>query len=505
MSLNSSLARNTLLLYVRMFLIMGVTFFTTRVVFQTLGVDDYGVYNTIGGIVILFSFINNALLTTTQRYLNFYYGKNDNDKAGQYFSACLVSFICIGVIISILSELAGLWFIRNKMVMPADREIAAEWVLHISVIVNFINIIRSPYHACLVANEKFDFYSYLSILEVFLKLAIVYFLTFSPYDKLISYNILILIVTLVIFLAYKLFCNLKYKESLYKEVSDKSLYKEVITFSSYSLLGNAANVCSQQGTALILNTFCGVIVNASVGISNQVSSGIYNFVSNFQTAFNPRLVKQYAQGNFDKLSRTIFQVSKFSFYLLFILVLPIISICNELLELWLTEVPKYTAEFCMLTLCFMLIDTLAAPLWITIQAYGKIKNYQFITSMIILCNIPLSYVVLWLELSPTYVFIVRIAINFIAYMYRFLFVKNILQVEIKNYMQEVLMPILKIVTLCFIVYILINLYISNIFTTTILMLLASIVIIYLFGLSVSEKRFITFIIKNKIFKNDNIS
>ena len=489
-STNKRIAKNTFLLYFRMFLIIGVTFYTTRVILNVLGVENYGIYTTIGGIVLLFSFINNALLTTTQRYLNYYYGKNDITATGQYYSVCMFVFVFIGVVISLFSEMAGYLFIHYKMVLPCERIAAAEWTLHISVIINFINIIRSPYHACVVANEKFDFYAYLSIIEVLLKLVIVYILSSIQFDKLIFYNLLLLSVTIVIFLVYKFYCNKKYVESKIQYVTNKVLYKEVILFSGYSLLGNAANVCSQQGISLLLNVFCGVIVNAAIGISNQVSSGVYSFVSNFQTAFNPQLVKLYAQDETWKLVNTILSVSKFSFFLLFILIVPVIIYSTDILKIWLVDIPDYTKIFCILTLIYMLIDTLAAPLWITIQASGHIKKYQIITSIIILLNLPISLFFLNLGWEPTIVFVIRILINLVAYAYRLYFANTIVYIGFSRYCLKVLLPILKVVLSIAVIYYFI-LSIELNFMLSILIL----VLIFCLGLSRNEELFIIQLIK----------
>lgn len=461
-STNKRIAKNTFLLYFRMFLIIGVTFYTTRVILNVLGVENYGIYTTIGGIVLLFSFINNALLTTTQRYLNYYYGKNDITATGQYYSVCMFVFVFIGVVISLFSEMAGYLFIHYKMVLPCER---------------------------------FDFYAYLSIIEVLLKLVIVYILSSIQFDKLIFYNLLLLSVTIVIFLVYKFYCNKKYVESKIQYVTNKVLYKEVILFSGYSLLGNAANVCSQQGISLLLNVFCGVIVNAAIGISNQVSSGVYSFVSNFQTAFNPQLVKLYAQDETWKLVNTILSVSKFSFFLLFILIVPVIIYSTDILKIWLVDIPDYTKIFCILTLIYMLIDTLAAPLWITIQASGHIKKYQIITSIIILLNLPISLFFLNLGWEPTIVFVIRILINLVAYAYRLYFANTIVYIGFSRYCLKVLLPILKVVLSIAVIYYFILSIELNFMLSILILEMLLLVLIFCLGLSRNEELFIIQLIK----------
>ena len=376
-STNKRIAKNTFLLYFRMFLIIGVTFYTTRVILNVLGVENYGIYTTIGGIVLLFSFINNALLTTTQRYLNYYYGKNDITATGQYYSVCMFVFVFIGVVISLFSEMAGYLFIHYKMVLPCERIAAAEWTLHISVIINFINIIRSPYHACVVANEKFDFYAYLSIIEVLLKLVIVYILSSIQFDKLIFYNLFLSLV----------------------------------------------------------------------------------------------------------------------FFLLFILIVPVIIYSTDILKIWLVDIPDYTKIFCILTLIYMLIDTLAAPLWITIQASGHIKKYQIITSIIILLNLPISLFFLNLGWEPTIVFVIRILINLVAYAYRLYFANTIVYIGFSRYCLKVLLPILKVVLSIAVIYYFILSIELNFMLSILILEMLLLVLIFCLGLSRNEELFIIQLIK----------
>lgn len=495
---NKRLAKNTLFLYFRMFLIMAVSFYATRVILLELGVVDYGIYNAIGGIVMLFSFINNALVTATQRYLSYYYGKRNVRMAGSYFCACLLAFIVFGIIITLLTEISGLWFIHNKMDFPIERMNAVIWTLHISVMINFVTIVRSAYHACVIANEKFNFYAYLSIVESVLKLLIIYIISISVLDKLIFYNLLLLFVTVIVFLFYYFYCYFKYHESRFVFNKDKHIYKEVLSFSGYSLLGNAANVFSQQGIALLLNVFCGVAVNAAVGIAHQVSAGVFSFVSNFQTAFNPQLVKIYAKGDLDYLRDTVCMVSKYSFLLLSIIVVPIICCSSEILIWWLKEVPIYTSEFCILTVFFMLIDSLAAPLWITIQATGKIKKYQIITSLIIIANIPISYFFLHYECSPIIVFVLKIIINMIAYIFRLYYTNTLIHINYVVYFRKTILPLFRCILPVIGIWFILSWFNINKILSVFVIEISIMILIFFLALSRNEKQFIfQFIIRKK--------
>lgn len=497
---NKRMAKNTFLLYIRMFIIMGVTLYTTRVILQVLGIEDYGIYNTIGGIVLMFTFVNNAIQTATQRYLNYYFGKGEMDLAASFFSVCLFLFLFFGLLVVLFSECFGLWFINEKMSLPDERIAAAKWTLHFSVLVTFINVLRAPYNACIIAHEKMQFYAYISITEAIFKLLIVYILSQFKLDKLILYNVLLFIVSLLIFAAFKFYCNRNYKESYLKFTFEKEKIKEVMSFSGFSLLGNAANVFSQQGVTMFLNVFTGVVTNSAVGIANQVSAGVYSFISNFQIAFNPQLVKTYAQEDFLTLNNTIYLVSKFSFYLMLILVFPFLWYGQEILNIWLNEVPAYTNQFCILTLFYLLIDTIAAPLWITIQASGKIKKYQIITSIIILINLPLSYILLFYGYSPVLVFVLRFLINIIVFVYRLYYSKELTQMPFSGYFKKTLLPIFKVSILIFSVTWIISYSAIMFIVNIIIMEIFSIIVIYFVGIGKTERMFISNIVKNKILK-----
>lgn len=500
-STNKRIAKNTLYLYFRMFIIMAVTFFTTRVVLDKLGVEDYGIYCTIGGIVVLFAFINTAMVTATQRFLNYYLGKNEIENVKLYFSLALLTHIIIGVAIVILTEGVGLWFLYFKMSLPQDRFNAAFWVLQISTLITFSRIIRSPYNACIIAYEKMDFYAYISIVNVILKLLIVYLLCLVEFDKLILYSLLCLSVSISITYYYKYYCNRHFPISIFSFQWDKKSFKEIFSFSSFSLLGNMANMLTRQGVNLIINTFCGVAVNAAVGISSQVSYGVYSFITNFQIAFNPILVKTYAKNAIEELIQLIYRVSKFSFYLMFCLCFPILVYCEDFLGLWLKEVPHYTVDFCRLTILSLLIDTLAEPLWKTVQASGKIKVYQITTSFILLTNLPLCYISLKLGYSPVLVFVIKLIVNFCTYLYRFYYANKLIHFSIIQYIRIIIVPIVSvsviIVLLSLFIY---RLHFHFIFSS-IFMFIIAVLVFYFIGSSASEKAFIIQIIKKKIRKS----
>ena len=372
------IAKNTAMLYIRMLLIMAVTLYTSRVVLEVLGVEDFGIYNIVGGVVVLFSFINNAMATATQRFLNFELGRNDIKEVGRVFSMSMTAHISIALLVLLLAETIGLWFLLTQMNIPDGRMNAAVWCYQFSILTTCIQIIRVPYNACIIAYERMSFYAYISILEVILKLLIVFLLSIGGFDKLIFYSILMFLVTVAVCYAYKIVCNRNFNISRYSFFWDKILYKKLMSFSGWSLFGSAANVGAQQGSNILLNIFYGVALNTASGISNQVTHALYSFVSNFQMAFNPSLVKNYATQDYSILEKMILASSKFSFFLFFIVSIPLFLYTDFFLSIWLRDVPAYASEFTRLMILFLALDTLAAPFWITVQASGSIKKYQIV-------------------------------------------------------------------------------------------------------------------------------
>ena len=434
---NKRIAKNTLMLYIRMILIMLVSLYTSRVILKALGVEDFGLYNVVGGVVVLFTFINNAMVTSTQRFLNFEIGRNDIEEAQKVFSASLNIHFLIAGIFLLLAETVGLWFLNQYIQIPDGRETAANWVYQFSVIVSILNIIRSPYNAAIIAHEHMSFYAYVSIIEVILKLAIVY-MVYLFADRLIAYAFLMMLVTLIVLGAYYVFCRKKYQICKYRFEYDKKRYLSLASFSGWSLFGSLANMGASQGINIILNMFFGVAVNAAMGIANQVNAAVYQFVSSFQTAFNPQIIKSYAAGDRTYFISLIMNTSRYSFLLLFLLALPIYICCPEILSIWLGTVPEYAVEFCRLMLLFLLIDAVQGPLWVSAQATGKIKNYQILMSVLILLNLPITYVLLVFFKNPEIALIVRVAVNFITAVARVIYLNHLYDFPIWIYMKEVI-------------------------------------------------------------------
>lgn len=436
MTNTTRIAKNTLALYFRQILIMLVSLYTVRVVLATLGAEDYGIYNVVAGVVVLFSFVNNAMATSVQRYLNFYLGKGDTEKTQEVYSKSLVIHGIICLIFIILAETAGLWFVGQKLNIPDTRKTATFWCYQAAVITTLANIMRVPYNAVIIAYERMTFFAGLSIVEAVLKLLVVFLLVISPFDKLIFYSFLLTLVAFIILFCYKIYCNKKFEIAHYKKSNDKALGKELVSFSGWSLFGAVANVANSQGTNIVLNIFTNVTVNAAMGIANQVNSAVYSFVSNFQTAFNPQLVKSYAAGEKEEFLLLINRATKFSFYLLWLIVLPVFVNCDFLLSLWLKEVPNYAVGFVRLILIFSLIESLNGSLWVSIQATGKIKLYQIIIGTINILNLPFTIIAFLLGANTYCILYIRIALNCFAFAFRILLSKKYFNLPVLFFIKE---------------------------------------------------------------------
>jgi len=494
---STRIAKNTIFLYIRMFILMLVSLYTSRVILEALGVEDYGIYNVVGGIVVLFTFINNAMVTSTQRFLNYEIGLNNFENTQKVFSISVNIHILISILILILSETVGLWLLNSTIQYPDNREWAVQMIYQLSVLTTCVKIIRAPYNAAIIAYEKMQFYAYLSVFEALLQLSIVFMLKIIPYDRLVIYGILLLIVSIIINIAYYWYCRSNFNTCRYVLTKDKLLYKQLLGFSGWSLFGGVANVGTGQGLNIILNVFLGVTVNAAMGISNQVSSALSTLIVNFQTAFKPQLVKSYATGDRKYFTSLIIASSKYSYLLSFIIALPIYICCPEILSIWLTEVPDYSVSFCRMMLIFTLLDALQGPLWYSILATGKIRTYQILMSFLILFNLPLSYICLKVGFNPVSVLIIRCLINFFSLFVRLWYMNKLFDFPIKLFFSDVILrivPITAIATLLNFLPININTPFVKISVVIIITLFINMILVLTIGLSNNERN----IIINKI-------
>lgn len=419
---NRRIAKNTLMLYIRALVVILVGMYTSRVVLRELGETDFGIYNVVGGVVVLFSFVNSAISSAVLRFINFELGKKEDSDVNGVFCVSMSVMAVISIIFLLLAESAGLWFLETQLNIPSERMGAARWVYQFSIISCIITIFRSPYNALIVAHERMSFYAKLSILESLMKLLIAFFLIADNADRLIHYSALVVGINIVLFLSYKLFCARTFiGETSLRLVKDKSLYVQLFSYSGWTVLGSTADVCCRQGINMLINIFNSVVVNAAAGVSTQLSNMVYNLVQNFQTAFRPQIVKNYAAGEMNDFRTLIFRSSKFSFFLLFFLSYPVILNMDFILGVWLKDVPELSASFAFWIFLYMMIDALSAPLWMGVQAIGKIRNYQIMLSIIALMNIPAAWALLKADFPVVCVFIVKFIINIILHIYRIVY------------------------------------------------------------------------------------
>lgn len=496
------IAKNTLFLYLRMFVMMVISLFTSRVVLAVLGAQDYGIYNIIGGVIVLFSFLNSALNAATQRFLNFNLGKKDYVQANEVFCMSLNIYIILSLIIFVLAETVGLWFVNTQLNIPATRMIAANWVYQFTIITFIINIIRIPYNASILAYERMDFYAYTSLGEVVLKLLVVYVLYLSSFDKLIVYALLYTIVPLLITIVYKVFCSKNFKICRYKKSWSKEIFRNLFGFTGWSLFGSVATMSAQQGLNILINIFYGVTVNAAVGVANQVCAAVNQFVGNFQTAFRPQIIKDFAAGEYDKFYNLIFSASKFSFYMMFVLAFPIMLTIDSILSIWLVKVPPYTNIFCQLILVVMIIEAVATPLWMSVEARGNIRNYQILMSCVIILNFPLAYAVLACGLPVYCVWCVKIFVTLLVFVTRCWYIKKYMKFPLWDYMQKVLLKIFLVTLVAMPIPLaakfLLHSFWLNLIAVLAISFIISVLDIYFIGLSSSEKKLVNSIIIKRI-------
>lgn len=487
------------MLYIRMFIIMAITLYTSRVILITLGVIDYGIYNIVAGVVVLFSFLNAAMTAASQRYLSVAIGEGNDSQIQKVFSTSLISHLILIAIVVILAETIGLWFVKSQLIIPETRKSAAIITYHIAIATTCINILRVPFNASIIAHEKMGFYAYISIIDVTLKLTIVWLLQFSHFDKLILYSFLLLIATICINIAYAIYCHIYFRSQKIIFKAEKSLLKEMTIFSGWNVFGGIADVGYKQGTNIILNIFYGVALNAVMGITNQIRVAVYTFISNLQTAANPQIIKSYATNDMHHFKTLVCGISKYSYFLMLILAIPIFLNMDFILTLWLKNPPPHSTNFAQLILIFCLVDSLSGPLWTSMQATGKIKNYLLITSFCLLLNLPIAYFALWIGSKPESIIIIQIFVTILTLIIRLIFAKKI-GITFKTYMTMVIAPIL-IVSICSIpIPSIISMGLigwEKLISTCIASIICTSAFIYVFGISKKERQIITTFIKSK--------
>jgi len=506
---NTRIAKNAMYMYLRMGIIMLVSLYTSRVVLSNLGITDYGIYNIVGGFIAAFSFVSGPLEAATQRFYNFELGRNNITQVNVVFNMSIIIYFVLSLILFILIEIIGLWFIQNKMLLPTERLNAAIFTFELSLVTFVFSLLKIPFDSLIIANEKMSFYAWMSIFDVVFRLLNAFSLTYFTIDKLELYSTNALIITLIGITFLVFYCLRKFKYVYFtniKKIWDKKTFYSLFSFSGWSLFGSVATMTATQGLNILLNIFYGVIVNAAMGISNQINSAITQFVSNFQIAFRPQIVKYFAVGQIDELKTLINRTSRLSYMLLFGLLCPIWFNIHYLLDIWLgsENVPEYAAAFSILMTIYTLLESFSAPLWMTVQATGNIRKYQIIISSVIFMNIILAYIFLKLGFSPTVVLVIKCCLDLLYLMVRLLFMHSIINLSILSFFKKVIQPTAIVSLLSIVVLFLLSLIIHSglirLIVTVLTFVILYVPLVFYIGLVKSEQIVIINYISSKLIK-----
>ena len=497
---NKRIAKNTLLLYFRMLFMMVVSLYTSRVILNALGVEDFGIYNVVGGVVAMFSVISGSLSAAISRFITYELGKGDQSKLNRIFSASVTIQLLLSLIIVILIESVGVWFLNAKMTIPEDRMNAANWVLQFSIITFVINLISVPYNAAIIAHEKMSAFAYISILEALGKLAIAFMIMWSPIDKLIYYAVLMGTIAVIIRLTYGRYCSKHFTECIYNFHWDSDILKKMFSFAGWNFIGSVAGILRGQGINILLNLFFNPVVNAAQGIAAQVNNAICSFSNNFLTAVNPQIIKSYSQKDLVRSYRLVLYASRFAFLLLLILSSPIICETEEILKIWLKNVPNNAPVFVRLSLGLALCDSISLPLVTLQQATGKLRNYQLVVGVLHMLNFPISLLFLYLKFDAYVVYVIAIFLSLISLYARLIMQWRQIGISIKEFHQKVIFKVGLVGLLVFLFLLYIKTTNNLWYLNVCISLIVSIMLSLFIGLKKNEILYIVNKIKNKYEK-----
>lgn len=397
---NKTIAKNTLFLYFRMMFTMVISLFTSRIILQKLGVDDYGIYQAVGGVVGFLSFINGALATGSSRFLTYALGEGNAEKLKRIFSTTLNIHIIISILVVIVAETIGLWFLYHKMVIAPERMTAAVYTYHLSILTAVFTLTQVPYNATIVAHEKMSIYAYMSIFEVSAKLLVCYLLAIGGFDRLMMYATLLLSVQVGIMCFYRFYCTHHFEEARFSFSFDKKIFKEIAGFSGWSMFANASIALNSQGVLILLNMFFAPAVVAARAISLQVNMAANQFVSNFRQAANPQIVKKYAAGDYEGSKHLLLESTKYSYYMMYLIALPVCLLAYPLLKLWLGVVPDYTVPFLQIVIVQSLFQVFDTSFYTALYAKGRLRENALTSPTLGFMIFPITYVFFKLGYSP---------------------------------------------------------------------------------------------------------
>lgn len=499
---NKRIARNTLFIYFRMMFIMLITLYTSRVVLDKLGIIDYGINNVVGGLAGMFTFFSSSLANASQRFLNIELGKKDFLGAKRVFNQHFVIYLCFIAAVLLLAETVGLWFVLNKLVIPPERLVAAVWVYQFTIISLCITLLGIIFNSVIIAHEDMKVYSYIGIYEGVAKLIIAFAISVVPFDRLICYAALLMCVSLSTQFFYAYHCFKHYQECKLSLCWDKQAFKETLPLVSWNLVGTAVYAINHQGTNLLLNMFFGPVVNAARAVSMQINHAIMNFGSSFYTSVRPQITKSFAAGDFEYMNKLFFYSSKYSVFLLWMLCLPVMLNIDQILGLWLVDVPEYTSVFTIWILAYSMVDILNNPIWSIALSIGKLKKYITIGSGVFLCAFPISYVCLKMGASPTSVFIVLFLVRLVYLFVVIKIIRTYISFSLKEYFHKVILKSLGVLAISGLVSLVIDSFMPQTLIGLILNVGVSLFIIasviWVVGVNHSERIQVLSFVKNKL-------
>ena len=499
---NKRIAKNTIYLYIRTGVTMLVSLYTSRIVLNALGLEDYGIWGVLGSIISMFGFINQSLSSSIFRYITHAIGTKDNDAINRTYSASIIIHIGLALVIFILCETLGLGFVNKNLVIPDVKRHMANIVFHLVVINSAISLLAVPFNAVIIAYERMNVYAYLTIVDTLFKLLIAAVVFWVPSNKLIWYAVMMLVITIAMLVFYYTYVRLSFVNLRFQHIRDKSLFKSLLNFSGWSMWGNLAYVGYSQGLNMLLNVFYGPMVNAARSISLQIEQSVRTFVTNFQTAVNPQIINNYAQDEFAQMHLLMFRSSRFSFYLLLFFAVPIVLETNIILILWLKQVPEHTIAFVRIMFAVIALEVISNSVMTGVVATGNIKKYQIVVGSILLMIVPISYVVLRLGAPAESVFIIYLVVEVFAVIARLIIAKGLIKLSVWEFWNQVIAKVMFVLVGSLVPPLVIHIF----FQASIIRLIVVLVVgclstglaIYLLGLDEREKDLVLSTLRQKL-------
>lgn len=488
-----------------MVIVLLISLYTTRVVLHVLGIVDYGVYNVVCGFVLMFSFLNTSMSNGIQRFYNYEYGKNGESGANKVYCTSIYSQAFLAITIVVLIEIVGIWYLHNKMVIPIERKLAADWIFQFSIIMFIIGVMQAPYMAAVIAHERLDFLAVVSVLEAVIKLGAVYLLTIVPIDKLIAYGIATTTLSTFVAVLYYIYCKINFKEIKFQKGLDITMFKQMVSFSGWNLFGAFSNMMRGQGINLILNLFYGPVVNAARGVAMQVNTGVTGLVTSILTPVRPQVVQSYARGEMERVFNLTYTISKFSIYFLLFLSLPLCMELEFILKLWLDEsIPQHTQAFIVIVLLTSGILIPMSAQATLVHSSGNMRAYQVIGSIVKIFSVPIAFVMMKYGYEPEWALIMVFIFDAIGLVVGMFIIRNIMPFSITEYSKKVFLPVIPIAAISYGASLLVHTVVENGITRFVLVILTSslvmLVSIYSIGMSRNEKKLVTDMIVSKIRK-----